>query len=74
MASLATPAHNKDVIEFYDTHGKKKCLECLMDSNHCTVQPTERSYEKSLQKLISQRKVVKRSIDRTGVHHDMNPF
>ena len=59
----------KAVIEFYDPHGKKKCLsECLMDSNYCIVQPTDKSYEKSLKKLISERKVVKRSIDCLGVH------
>ena len=59
--------HNRDLLNFYDANGKK-CVEYLVDQNprSCLKQPTEQSFIHSIDKLIGDRKNLKKSIHRAS--------
>ena len=54
----------QDVFGFYQEYGKKKCVQYLMDCNKCDMQPSSKSYEKSIEKLVSEIKNLKKSLKR----------
>lgn len=57
---------NKDVLNYYDNHGKSKCVEYLKELNKANQQPSEKAYIKSIEKLLTGLKKIKKSIKRDG--------
>ena len=56
---------NKKVLQFYETHGKNKCVEFLMEKNSsCLEQPSKQAYAYSVNKLVTNNKLLKKSVNR----------
>ena len=53
MTSESVELLNKDIIDFYNIHGKNKCVEFLVESDNAVEKPCDKSYIKSVEKLLS---------------------
>jgi len=58
---------NADVLEFIKVHGKVKCLDWLKEKNdHVENKPVEMSYHRSIDKLLSEKKTLQKSLNRAN--------
>ena len=55
---------NKDVIDYCNQHGKQECVTFLSESNNDAEKPSQKSYYKSIEKLSSNYKTLKKSANR----------
>ena len=64
-ANASPKIHIKDIVDFYESQGKDKCIDFLMKTNTiCSIQPSVKAYEKSVDKLIKVVKSLKKSMNR----------
>ena len=77
MAALEENIHvsNSDVLEFTKVNGNLKCVQWLKEkNNHVENKPVEMAYHRSLEKLLSEKKILQKSISRANGKQNFENF
>lgn len=65
---------NKDFIDYYNSFGKNKSVTFLIKSDQIVEKPCDKSYIKSIEKLLNTVKNLKKSLNRKTGQADHDTF
>jgi len=57
---------NKNVFDYLSENGEEKLIEFLKTNNESDILPIDKSYKKSIERLVSKRKTLKKTKSETG--------